>query len=121
METVYEPLSDAKLKELAQRIEDWKNQYEDAGGVRLIEVPGDEGDDFSGIFRIPTREDLERSSRKDMTEMQSNVQLCMLTVLYPEPTVFQAVLQRSWGLSVPLAKKLLELSRVTREARAKKL
>jgi hypothetical protein len=107
METVYEPLSDAKLKELAQRIEDWKNQYEDAGGVRLIEVPGDEGDDFSGIFRIPTREDLERSSRKILRRCRVKSSSACSPLLYPEPKTFRRA-AAIVGIVRSLAKKLLE-------------
>ncbi|TAL31589.1 MAG: hypothetical protein EPN93_17490 [Spirochaetes bacterium] len=121
MDMAYEPLTDTKLAELQSRIDGWKAKFGDQGGIRSIEVPDEEGDDFSGIFRVPTKDDLERSSRKELSNMESDTQLCMLCVLYPEPEVLQGIFRKSWGLCVPISKKLLQLSKVTREARAKKL
>ena len=118
----YKRLDDDTLKALQPSIDRWKEQFKDKGGIRLIEVQGEDDDDkFEGIFKIPERHDLELSVKDGLTEMKSNEQLIMLCVLYPEPLVFKQILDKRWGLSAPIARKLVEISGVTREAHAKKL
>ena len=118
----YKPLDEEMLESLKPSIERWKDQFKNKGGIRLIEVQGEEDEDkFEGIFKIPERHDLELSIKDGSTDTQSNEQLAMLCVLYPDPLVFKQILEKHWALSTPIAKKLVEISGVAREARSKKL
>jgi|GEM_PF-2101944 hypothetical protein len=118
----YKPLDDATLEALAAQIAGWKKQYDAQGGIRLIEVDGEEDDEkFQGIFKVPGKADLAAATKEGLSEMESNEQLCMLCVLYPDPVLFSDILNRNYGLVTPITKKLLKISRITTEARAKKL
>jgi len=118
----YKPLDEATLKALEPQIANWKKQFDVRGGIRLIEVDGEEEDEkFQGIFKVPEKVDLAAATKEGLSEMESNEQLCMLCVLYPDPILFKEILDRNYGLVTPITKKLLKISRVTTEARAKKL
>jgi hypothetical protein len=118
----YKPLDEKMIISLQMQIADWKKQYDPKGGIRIIEVDGEEDEDkFEGIFKVPEKTDLAAATREGLTEMESNEQLCMLCVLYPEPILFKEILDKNFGLVTPITKKLLKISRVTTEARAKKL
>ena len=118
----YKPLDEATLKALEPQISVWKKQFDARGGIRLIEVDGEEDDEkFQGIFKVPEKIDLSAATKEGLSEMESNEQLCMLCVLYPDPILFEDILDRNFGLVTPITKKLLKISRVTTEARAKKL
>lgn len=118
----YKPLDEATLEALKPQIEHWKKQFEAKGGIRLIEVDGEEDNDiFQGIFKVPEKVDLAAATKEGLSEMESNEQLCMLCVLYPDPLTFKDILDKNFGLVTPITKKLLKISRVTTEARAKKL
>jgi hypothetical protein len=114
----YQPLTKKQFDELAPQIESWKEQHRE---VRALSVELDDGKTFEGIFRCPTQADLKLAMRKELSEMDSNKELCRMTVLYPEPVTFNTVMTDYWGISIPLAKKLLEWSNVTKEASIKKL
>lgn len=118
----YNPLDEETLNALEPQIAIWKKQYEAKGGIRLIEVDGEEEDElFQGIFKVPEKFDLEAATKDGLSDMESNEQLCRLCVLYPDPLLFQEILDKNFGLVTPITKKLLKISRVTTEARAKKL
>ena len=108
-------LTKEKLKELKPQIEAWKKEH---GDIFIISV-----DRFNGIFRIPTKEMMNSlvKSNDGRVESELNDELLRQCVLYPEPLEFDCVLDEHWGLAIPLAKKLLEQTGITREANVKKL
>jgi hypothetical protein len=118
----YKPLDKATLEALQPQIEIWKNQFKDKGGIRIIEVDGEDDEDkFEGIFKVPERTDIKAATREGLSDLESDEQLCMLCVLYPEPITFKSLLDANFGLVAPISRKLLKISKVTSEARAKKL
>ena len=108
-------LTEEKLKELKPKIESWKKEYKD---VFMLSVEG-----FEGVFRIPTKQMMSSMVKgsTDKPEAEMNEELLRLCVLHPEPIEFDQILNENWGLAIPLAKKLLEQTGITREANIKKL
>ena len=104
-----------KLKEMKPQVEAWKREYRD---VFMISV-----DKFDGVFRMPTKQMINSliKGNADRSEADLNDEFLRLCVLYPEPVEFDQLLNDNWGLAVPLAKKLLEQTGITREANIKKL
>ena len=111
-------ISKEKLEELQPQIEVWKEKH---GKVGVLQVELDDGRSFEGIFRVPTQQDTKLAMRKELDASESNRELCRLTVLYPEPLELNTIFAAEWGIAVPLAKKLLDWSNVTKEATIKKL
>ena len=107
-------LTKEKLKEMKPQMEAWKKSH---GAIFIISVAN-----FDGIFRIPTKEMMTSlvKSNDGRAESELNDELLRQCVLYPEPLEFDHVLDEHWGFAVPLAKKLLEQTGITREARIKK-
>lgn len=118
----YKPLDEAALNALNPQIETWKETFKNRGGIRLIEIDGeDEEDRFSGIFKIPEKGDFKAATKEGLSDMECDEQLCLLCILYPDPVTFKAIIDVNYGLVTPIARKLLKISKITSEARAKKL
>lgn len=114
----YSALDDKKLKELDPEIEKWKDQDFDP---ILLSVDLDEHGEFEGIFRTPSEEILELLNTSKASGRKSDNELARMCVLYPDPVTFGEIIERFWGMTTPLSKKLLERSHVTKEAKVKKL
>ncbi|MCL2154041.1 MAG: hypothetical protein FWH53_00095 [Leptospirales bacterium] len=114
----YEELTDKKLTELEADINSWKEKY---GDINIISIELDDGEEFQGIFRLPTERDIKLAMRKELSNMESNRELIRITVLYPEVTIFSQILKKYWGIATPIANRLIELCHVSKEAKIKKL
>ena len=108
-------LTAEKLNELKPQIEGWKKEHRD---VFILQV-----ENFEGIFRLPTKEMMNSlvKGNEARAESELNDDLLRLCILHPDPIEFDSIMDENWGLAVPLAKKLLEQTGITREARIKKL
>ncbi|HNX58371.1 MAG TPA: hypothetical protein PKK43_04690 [Spirochaetota bacterium] len=114
----YQPLTAKKLEELAPEIQKWKDEGKD---LRVITVDLGEDGEFEGIFKVPSEADVKIASRDGLKEVESNKELCRMTVLYPDPIIFSDILTKFWGISTPISKELVSACHITKQARVKKL
>jgi hypothetical protein len=117
----YQYIDDNLRKKLEPDIERWKEKYDKSGGIHLLDVTPDEGAPFNGIFRLFNQAELENSSKAKKSDFALGRVLLRKCVLYPSPDVLDDILDRDFGLTVPLLKRLTELRKITLEATAKKL
>jgi len=107
-------ITDKVYNDLLPKIENWKQLYPEIIMISLTR------DDFDGIFRVPTLEDIKLANSAP-NDIDKNRQLCLSCILYPEPDIFEQLLQRRAGIITPIATKLIEACGVTQEAIVKKL
>lgn len=111
-------IGDLPVEELAGKIEEWKAKHKH---VHQITIDLDEGVQFNGIFRMPLEADIKSATRAEISGIESNRDLCMRTVLYPEPMDFQKIIREYWGICTPIAGQLTEIAQLTKKATVKKL
>ena len=121
LDDIYKPLTEENIQNMSSEIDAWKEKYRDR--ILLIEVPGTSVCPvFNGIFRIPTKMEMESLSRKkDLSGIDSDIELARLCVLYPEPITFNMLLNANWGIATPIAHKLMSESQINAQASIKKL
>jgi len=117
----YVPVDEEFIERYREPIDQLKARHADKGGLLILEV-----DEYSGIFRIPGREHLSRISKKQSQTnrsdaLQSDLELCGYCLIYPSLETFEGWLSKAPGLPSAFAKKLLDESKITSEAIAKKL
>lgn len=107
-------ITDKIYNDLLPKIENWKQLYPEVIMIKLSQ------DEFDGIFRVPTLEDIKLANSVQ-NDIDKNRQLVLSCLLYPEPEVFEQLLQKRAGIITPIATKLIEACGVTQEATIKKL
>lgn len=115
----YKSLSDDQIKSLSPQIEEWKKK--DFEPV-IIEVDLGEDGKFEGIFKTPGETEMKLITESDLKGRESDSELSRMCVLYPDIMTFNDIIDKKyWGITTPIAKKLLHLTHVTKEAKVKKL
>jgi len=114
----YRTIDDEWLEQYKEGLDILKKAFENKGGIHLLEV-----EDFRIICRAPSREILNKSSSSASAEKRIDADLNFVgqCMLYPAPEVLGRWMDDHAGLASTFASKLLEISKVTQEALAKKL
>ena len=115
---VYEPITEAFLKKHSKAIDHLKEEFDELGGVRLYEI-----EDYSIITRVPSREIINKSSKKTQEEgpIEGDFYFVCSSLIYPSPAVFDEWCRSAPGLPSTFARKLMQAAKVGLEAIEKKL
>lgn len=117
----YQPIDDDFIERYAEQIETIKSGYADKGGVHVLKTD----DTDSVLVRVPSAEILRKVRKRADTltdPIEQDLYLLGECLLYPDISVV-----RDWvssgapGLASTFGRKLLELSKASVEAEAKKL
>lgn len=111
-------IGELPIEELQPKIDEWKAKHKH---VHQISLDLEEGVQFNGIFRMPLEPDIKSATRSEISGVESNRDLCMRTVLYPDPMDFQKIIREYWGICTPIAGQLTEIAQLTKKVTVKKL
>lgn len=116
----YQKIDDEFLKAYKEEIEALKSAYESRGGIYILQVDGDD----SVLCRVPSSEilkDVTKYSERVKDGFEQDAYLLGSCLLYPSMQVVRAWASAGApGLINTYGRKLLELSKTTVEAEAKK-
>lgn len=121
----YAEIDEEFLRKHKGELDVLRSIFEEKGGIHLVDVGGEN----ACICRVPAREIITRIARHGQAggnrsdPLALDLELVRLCLLYPkfESSTFASWIAAAPGFPSAVAKKLLEIAKVTSEATAKKL